>query len=215
MECITHSTYMYRVLILVSLLFVVLFTIGGITGIILSNTIIDVVLHDRYYVVAHFHYVLSIGAVFRILLAYVIWMPLVSGTMLVNSVIQVNTVILCVLVNVLFFPHHYLGLHRIPRRYTDYPDRLLYINLVSSWGAMCVVAYLITVLDVTLSLYYCRRSHDHTVYHCDHYAVPCSDHTVYCSTHVVCVDILTEVPIGFVAHIVICCHCCTCCVCYC
>lgn len=127
--------------------FLILFTIGGLSGIILANSSLDVAFHDTYYVVGHFHYVLSMGAVFSLFAGYYYWSPKIIGYKYNEILGQIQFYSLFLGVNLVFGPMHFLGLNGMPRRISDYPDNFAGWNKIASIGSM------ITLISIFLFIF--------------------------------------------------------------
>jgi heme/copper-type cytochrome/quinol oxidase subunit 1 len=115
--------------------FLFLFTVGGVTGVVLSSAGVDILMHDTYYVVAHFHYTMSLGALFIAFAGFYYWIPKISGKLYNEKLGQIQFWLMFIGVNLTFFPQHFLGLAGMPRRYVDYPDAYAGWNFVSSLGS--------------------------------------------------------------------------------
>jgi cytochrome c oxidase subunit 1 len=138
----------FRVPMLWAVGFIIVFTVGGVTGIVVANAGIDTILHNTYYVIAHFHYVLSLGSVFAIFAGFYYWIGKMSGRQYPEFWGKVHFWLTFLGVNLTFFPMHFLGAQGMPRRYPDYPEALHGWNLVSSLGTYISVASVLVFLYV-------------------------------------------------------------------
>ena len=122
--------------------FIFMFTVGGVTGVVLANGGVDNYMHDTYYVVAHFHYVLSLGAVFALFAGFYYWFPKMSGRMMNEALGHLHFWVFFIGVNLVFFPMHFLGQQGMPRRYPDFAEGYALWNYIASIG------YMITIVGV-------------------------------------------------------------------
>ena len=153
--------------------FIFLFTLGGVTGVVLANGGMDIALHDTYYVVAHFHYVLSLGAVFALFAGFYYWIGKMSGRMYPEWMGQLHFWLTFIGVNMVFFPQHFLGLAGMPRRYIDYADDFAGWNEISSYGAYLTgIATHWFIVVVFYTLFFGRKAED------DHWNVHPSGRTL-------------------------------------
>jgi len=136
---------------LFALAFLVLFTIGGLSGVILANAALDLAFHDTFYVTGHFHYVLSKGAVFSIFAGFYYWSGKILGLISNEKWARVHFWIFTIAVNFVFFPKHFLGLAGLPRRYPDYPDAYAQWNYYITFGSI------LTFFSVIIFLFICSR----------------------------------------------------------
>jgi len=135
--------------------FIFLFTVGGVTGVVLANSGIDIALHDTYYVVGHFHYALSMGAVFTMFSGIYYWFDKITGLYYSETLGQIHFWTFFMGVNITFFPMHFLGVAGMPRRVPDYPDAFYIFNKIASWGsyisAFSAFIFFFTIAEALLS----------------------------------------------------------------
>jgi cytochrome c oxidase subunit I len=147
----------YRVPMLWALGFIFLFTIGGVTGVMIANAGVDRMLTDTYYIVAHFHYVMSLGSVFTIFAGWYYWFPKMTGYMYNEALGKLHFWLTFIGANIVFFPQHFLGLAGMPRRVADYPDAFAFWNYVSSIGSYITGAATIVFVVGMIYAYFVTR----------------------------------------------------------
>nr|WP_022694908.1 cytochrome c oxidase subunit I [Ponticaulis koreensis] len=150
----------FKVPMLWAIGFIFLFTVGGVTGVVLANAGVDHALHDTYYVVAHFHYVLSLGAVFALFAGWFYWYEKMFGIKYNGFLAGIQFWLMFIGANVVFFPQHFLGLQGMPRRYIDYADGFVLWNQVSSFGYLFILASLFFFFAVVIESVVRRRKAD-------------------------------------------------------
>ena len=137
--------------------FLFLFTVGGVTGVVLANSRIDIPLHDTYFVTAHFHYVLRLGAVFGVIAGVCLWFPFFFGIIYNTFLFKIQFFLIFLGVNITFIPQHFLGLNGIPRRYRDYPDFHLSWNIFSSFGSILSLISLFLLIFLFFEIFLSKR----------------------------------------------------------
>ncbi|YP_003795544.1 cytochrome c oxidase subunit I (mitochondrion) [Panonychus citri] len=148
-----NSHINFNISIYWSMGFLIMFSIGGFTGIIASNSCLDIALHDTYYIVAHFHYVLSMGAVFAIFSGLFMWFPLMYNFYMNMNFLKIHFWSSMIGINLTFFPQHFLGLMGMPRRYSDYLDSMYMWNFLSSLGSMITFISTVFFLYIMLEMF--------------------------------------------------------------